>query len=92
MILLSVLPLRIAARVGEHPDLEALGELLTLASDKWGLYAVLDVSEGDKIRHYSCLYSHIYLQMSFPIVLPFSRFSFLMLGSLRDRVLENLPN
>ena len=46
MVLLSVLPLRVATPVGEHPNLEALRKLLTLASDKWGLYAVLDVSKS----------------------------------------------
>ena len=51
MIFLSVLPLRISAGVGEHPDLETLGKLLTLASDKRSLDIVLEVSEiGEKIR------------------------------------------
>ena len=50
MIFLSVLPLRIPAGVGEHPDLETLGKLLTLASDKRSLDIVLEVSEiRDKI-------------------------------------------
>ena len=46
MVTLSILPLRVSASVGEHSDLETLGELLTLASDKRSLDTVLDVSES----------------------------------------------
>ena len=51
MIFLSVLPLRIPAGVGEHPDLETLGKLLTLASDKRSLDIVLEVSEIQTLVH-----------------------------------------
>ena len=56
MVTLSILPLRVSASVGEHSDLETLGKLLTLASDKGSLDTVLDVSENretDSIRLYS---------------------------------------
>ena len=94
MIFLSVLPLRVSAGVGEHPDKETLGKLLTLTADKRSLDIVLEVSEiGEKIRLlFTRITTFSYPQMSFPIVLPLSRFFFLMLGSLRERVLENFPN
>ena len=52
VILLGVLPLSISARVGEHPDLETLGELLALAADKRSLDAGLDVAERAKVGRF----------------------------------------